>query len=85
MAELVPIIKVASGILGIFSTVKGLKESNKKPEAQALPKVPAEKDSTAKADEDAKKRRRAIQNTDITRGAALVPQLNVEQKSVLGY
>lgn len=88
MAPILPFIQAAAGIAGIVSTVRGITSSRRsdtpsKPEP--LPQTLTEQDAREAADEEAKRRRRLIQNTDVTRGAALVPELNVQQKSLLGF
>lgn len=85
MAPLIPFITAVSGALGIVSSIKGLTAKKEAPKVQQLPKTPTLDDSAKKAEEETKKRRRMMQQTDITRGTALVPQLNVEQKSLLGF
>lgn len=75
-----------SSVLGIFSTAKSLFSKEKKPAApKPLPKTPTMDDAAMKADEETKKRQRRVQQTDLTRGGALVPELNVDKKVLIGY
>lgn len=86
MAFLVPAISAVAGVLGIASAVKGLTQAKDKPPAPiAAPTAPTPQAAAIAAAEESKKRRRAMASkTDITRGAALVPEVNVERKSLLG-
>lgn len=85
MGFLAPIVAVASGIAGIASTVKSLTQKPAKaPKPEPLPKAPTAQDAAAKAQEEAKKRQRRMTQTDITKGSALVPNVNIANKSLLG-
>lgn len=89
MAAVLPILTAVSAIAGTASAIQSIRKSKKSGEAlvgarQKLPEKPTEEDAVKTAEEQAKKRRRQIQRTDLTRGQALVPDLNVEKKSLLG-
>lgn len=70
---------------GVYSAIKGAKQAKQKaPEVQPLPEAPKPEDAAATAAEEAQKKARRIQATNLTRGSALVPDVNIQQKSLLG-
>ena len=87
MPQLVPFISAAASIFGIVSGVKSMQAAKKAqaaPAPVAAPAAPQPADAAAQAAEATKKRRQRMMSTDLTRGQALVPQVNVEQKSLIG-
>jgi hypothetical protein len=87
MAKLAALAPIFTAGAGIFSAVKSIQQSSQKPPTpQPLPQAPKPEDAAAKAAEEVKKkqRRTAAAATDITRGSALVPNINIQQKSLLG-
>jgi len=77
-------IAAVGSVFGIISSIKSLFSKPKSPAVQQMPKAPTEADAQAKASDEEKKRRRMMSQTDATHGQALVPQLNVQSKSLLG-
>lgn len=71
-------------IFGVISSAKSLFSKPKAPAVQPMPKTPTESDAQKAATEAEKKRRRMMSQTDVTHGQELVPQMNVEQKSLIG-
>ena len=99
MAFILPAIAAVSGIVGIISGIRGITGAGKKdsgagagagapPAPAPLPEKPTEEKAQVSAADEMKRRRRISLLsgglTNITRGQALVPEKNIERKSLLG-
>lgn len=83
MGFLAPIAMAVASVTSIIGSLKSAKKQDA-PAPQPLPNAPKPEDAQAKAAEETRKRARRASITDQTRGSALVPETNVEQKSLLG-
>lgn len=89
VAALAPILTAATAAVGLYSGIKSLTTKQEKPpEPAKLPEAPKPGDAQAQAAQEMQKRRRASLlsggETDLTKGAAVVPGMNVAKKSLLG-
>lgn len=92
MAFVAPLLGILGAAAGVATAVQSMTQSKKaskeQPQPGPLPTTPTESAAKTDAAAELKKRRQASflsgGLTNLTRGAALVPEANIGRKSLLG-